>query len=286
MRHVLETGCLSLGILCLLYYLCIVLYAGITTSFAWIWLVGGGVFLFLAFGIHQAALHPHSVFRFVNGALGLVLLLAVGIVLGIGSRVFFTMRTDGFYTLASSDRQDSDSLAAPDSASRHLSRPVLADAEPELDYVIVLGAQVRGTSPSRALRRRLERAAAYAAENPDVILILSGGQGADEDISEAECMYGYLVDAGVSEERLIKEDQSTNTKENLEYSAQIIAEREGSLETGVGIVTNNFHIYRALLYARESGYPAACGLPASSDIWMMPHNALREICALLVWRVF
>ncbi|MCD7957040.1 MAG: YdcF family protein [Lachnospiraceae bacterium] len=305
MRHCLEMGCLSIGILCLLYYIGIVIYSGITTSFAWIWPTGGTALILLRIALWYQKLHPSLWLRVLTGAAFALILAALLMILLIGGRIIGAMR------------------AVP---------------QQDLDYVIVLGAQVRGTNPSRALLKRLERAAEYAEENPDTILILSGGQGPDEGISEAECMYRYLTGAGVSEDRLIREDASTSTQENLLFSAEIIhslagdmdgedirglggdtdeedlrgldggtdeedirglggdtdkeeAERNGMPNTGssvtasVGVLSNDFHIYRALLLAQKAGYTNVSGIPADSVPGMQPHNILREICALLVMMV-
>lgn len=279
MRHALEIGCLGLGILCLFYYAGIVSYAGISTSFAWIWVLGGAILLSLCGGEHYLEKHPGSFLRFAAGAVSALLLLALVVVLVIGSRVFSAMRTDGSYSFAA---------AGSDEGKQNPLPPLVYSAsEEELEYLVVLGAQVRGTVPSRALKNRLERADAYAREHPDTLLILSGGQGADEDISEAECMYRYLTEAGIAENRLILEEESTSTQENLKYSAAVIrrlseSDAEEEVSSSVGVITNNFHIYRALWYAREQGYTDVCGLSATSDIGMLPHNALREICAILV----
>ncbi|MCD8337290.1 MAG: YdcF family protein [Lachnospiraceae bacterium] len=282
MRHALEIGCLSLGILCLFYYVGIVIYAGLSTSFAWIWIMGGAALIASGGGLRYLERHPQSLLRFMTGILFALLFAALVIVLAIGSRVWSAMRTEGFYTVKGA--------AADEEKQKTLPQLIWSDTEEDLEYLIVLGAQVRGTRPSRALRKRLERAAAYAEAHPDTILILSGGQGADEDISEAECMYRYLVDAGIAEDRLIKEEESTSTQENLEYSAAVIRDlgedtAEAGVSASIGVVTNNFHIYRALLYAREQGFSDVGGLSASSDTGMLPHNALREICAILVYRL-
>ena len=124
----------------------------------------------------------------------------------------------------------------------------------DLDWVIVLGAQVKGRTPSRALKKRLDAAAKYAAENPGTRLILSGGQGSGEEITEAQAMYEYLQKNGIAPERMLKEERSTTTKENLEYSRSFV-------EPGakVGILSNNFHIYRALALAKRCGYEAVYG---------------------------
>ena len=93
---------------------------------------------------------------------------------------------------------------------------------PDLDYIIVLGAHVAGTRLSKALLERTRRALRYLEENPETRAVLSGGQGQGEQISEAEAMYRYLTEHGIDGSRLILEDRSTNTKENLDFSLEKI----------------------------------------------------------------
>lgn len=144
-------------------------------------------------------------------------------------------------------------------------------ARPGADYCIVLGAQWKTSGPSDVLRRRLDRAAEYLKENPATVVVVSGGQGRDEMISEAEGMRQYLVNAGIEEERILMEDKSTNTRENLAFSAGLIDMKNSRTV----IVTNNFHVFRALKIAEKQGYQAE-GLAADSVIWMVPNNLLRE----------
>ena len=92
------------------------------------------------------------------------------------------------------------------------------------DAIIVLGAAVHGKTPSRTLRYRLKKAVDYHEQNPDAIIIVSGGQGAQEDISEAEAMKIYLVENGVASNKIIKEDKSTSTAENFKFSKEILDE--------------------------------------------------------------
>lgn len=117
--------------------------------------------------------------------------------------------------------------------------------------VVILGCSVKGTRPSVMLRRRLEAAAKYLNENPDVFCIVSGGQGNGEDISEAEAMKIWLIENGIQKERILMEDKSTNTKENLKFSKDIL-EKNG-LPLDITIVTDGFHQYRAYLIAKEYG---------------------------------
>lgn len=149
-------------------------------------------------------------------------------------------------------------------------------ARPGADYCIVLGAQWKAHGPSDVLRRRLDRAVEYLKENPNTVVIVSGGQGPDEIIAEAEGMRQYLMDAGVDGERILTEDKSTNTRENLAFSAELI-DRESSRTV---IVTNNFHVFRAVKIAEKQGYRAE-GLAADSVVWMVPNNLLREFLGVL-----
>lgn len=149
----------------------------------------------------------------------------------------------------------------------------------DLDYLIVLGAKVRPDGqPTRALRFRLEAAQAHLAEHPATIAIVSGGRGADEPHSEAATMARWLEAHGTVREQIICEDTSTTTAENLAHSARLVPE----LHTArVGIVTNDFHLYRALLTARKQGFHQAWGIPAASTRHNLPKNLARECFALI-----
>lgn len=116
--------------------------------------------------------------------------------------------------------------------------------------VIVLGCQVRGETPSTMLARRLDAALETLSEYPDAVCVVSGGKGSGEDISEAEAMRRYLVERGISDERIILEDRSVDTRGNIRYSAELLKER--GIDSAV-IVTNEFHQYRADIYARRNG---------------------------------
>ncbi len=146
-----------------------------------------------------------------------------------------------------------------------------------LDEIIVLGAQVRpdGT-PSTVLRYRLDTAAAYLRENPGTRCIVSGGKGSNEPCSEAECMATYLREAGIDESRVVLEDRSRSTVENLRYSRELL----GSASDRVGIVTNDFHVFRACRIAARQGLTGACGVSAPSDAWFLPNNLLREVACV------
>lgn len=153
------------------------------------------------------------------------------------------------------------------------------DSEP-CDYVIVLGAGVNGTEPSLTLQNRIDKAFAYLTDNPDVICVVSGGQGDHEEISEAECMYRELTKMGIPSKRIWQEKQSTSTVENLKFSVALIEEKTGDCPKKIGIISNEFHITRAKLMARHQGLNPV-GIPAETSWMTLKINYyLREIAAL------
>lgn len=149
--------------------------------------------------------------------------------------------------------------------------------------VIVLGCKAYGERPSIMLEERLKAAIQYLNENPESACIVSGGQGADETISEALCMYLYLTNSGIAPERIYMEDQSTTTRENLAFSYEII--KEHGLNERIAIATNNFHEYRAGRIADGIGleYGAVSG---DTALWLLPTYYARELLAILYEWVF
>lgn len=146
-----------------------------------------------------------------------------------------------------------------------------------MDYLIVLGAQVRENGPSAVLQYRLDAALSYMQENPETICIVSGGQGVNEPFSEAKGMSDYLISHGILSERIILEDTSRNTVENIRNSKALIRNFDGS----VGIVTNNFHVFRAVGIAKAQGLGDVYGISAYSHPLYLPNNVLRECCGIL-----
>lgn len=149
--------------------------------------------------------------------------------------------------------------------------------EANLDYIIVLGAQVREDGVSKVLKYRLDTAREYLDENPDTICIVSGGQGSNEPYPEAEVMADYLILHGIERNRILAEDQSRNTVENIRNSRKLM--KEGY--DGVGIVTNNFHVYRSVQIAKEQGLEGVCGIAADCNVWYLLNNVLRECGSIL-----
>lgn len=139
--------------------------------------------------------------------------------------------------------------------------PIIANAHTDSDagrkYIVVLGAEVKGTQPTPSLYYRLCGAYELLYLNPDSTAIVSGGKGEGEDISEAQCMRDWLVEAGISPDRIIMEDKATSTMENLDYSFDIIRSLGGEPDGNVTIVSSSYHLFRAKSMARRLGVGAA-----------------------------
>lgn len=145
-----------------------------------------------------------------------------------------------------------------------------------LDCLVVLGAGLRpdGT-PTETLRYRLDAAFDYLEENPETTCVVSGGQGFGESRTEADAMADYLVGRGLDAGRVTKEELSTTTAENIRNSAGLLAPG-----ASVAVVTNDFHLYRALRIAHENGLPEAYGLAARTNPLYLPQATLRECFAV------
>lgn len=149
--------------------------------------------------------------------------------------------------------------------------------------LIVLGCKVRDGEPSGMLRRRLDAAYDFLSENGEAVAVLSGGQGSDEIISEAQCMKNYLVKKGISPERLYMEDRSSSTEENLKFSSELI-ERE-RLGGEITIVTDGYHQLRAELLAGKLGIEPF-NISAPTESWLLPTYWVREWFGLAYYGIF
>ena len=153
------------------------------------------------------------------------------------------------------------------------------EAPPGVDYLIVLGAQVTSSGPSAVLRLRLNTAVDYLEANPDTMVIVTGCQGPNEPFAEAYGMRDYLVSMGIDPARIIVEDQARDTAQNIAYSWTFIP--DGS---SVAIVSNNFHIYRALAIAKKQGIEAY-GLAAPMNPFFFLNNVTREVIAIICYKL-
>lgn len=231
------------GLLCLIYFIWLMLLLGASTTFNYFWLLMALVFAGLGL-----------VLVFAKGALGRLprwLLFLIEGIVAVGCFIFILVE-----------------VIIISRGSRTAG---------EADYVIILGAKVNGTNPSLSLKARLDTAVVYLNQYPDAQVIVSGGQGADEGISEAECMYNYLVAAGIAKERIVQENRSTSTMENLDFSAKLFDIRKNS----VVIITNDFHVFRSVQIAKKMGYVQVSGQAAPSLWYLVPTNYAREFLAVV-----
>lgn len=155
------------------------------------------------------------------------------------------------------------------------------DPEETVDYVVVLGAKVRSDGPSVSLWDRIYAAADYLEAHPETTAIVSGGQGTDEPMTEAQCMFEELVKLGVDPDRIWLEDRATSTWENLHFTLDLIEERTGVRLQKLGVLSSEYHLFRASLFTKACGVEFV-GVPArTSRIPQMVNHFLREVAG--VW---
>lgn len=237
-----------LGLLCLIYFGGIIRYTGWSSKFPAVWAVLGGVLLTTGILFLTDTL-PGEV-RICCQGLGLLLLVSVLVVEGVICSVMFL--------------------------------PVQAD----LDYLVVLGAQVKGTRPSLSLQYRIDTACGYLKENPGTRAVLSGGKGPDEKISEARCMYEEMLRQGIEGEQMILEDRSVSTSQNIAFTRNLLkekTEREEGISRclKVGIVTNGFHLFRSMAIARKKTDWQVWGIGAKSNAFLLPNYLFREFFCVI-----
>lgn len=154
------------------------------------------------------------------------------------------------------------------------------DADPKAPYVIVLGAGVNGTEPSLSLLNRLETTLSYLETYPDATCVVSGGQGAGEKITEADCMYNWLTAKGISPERILREEKASSTEENYKYSFDLIRSRGYDPADGVAVVSSEYHLYRAKLLAQKQGVDVKTVSARTSYPLLMTNYFIREAFAV------
>lgn len=236
----MESGFFALALLSILYYVCIAYYTKrFNSTFSRFWIVSGIFYVILGFWV-----------KFSSDFVQQCILLCIGIVW----LTFFVVELLVLCAMVSVPQE-------------------------KADYIIILGAQIRGKTITGSLRRRLDKGIQYLQKNPDTKCIVSGGKGKYEEISEAEAMAEYMIEHEIAPVRIRKEAKSTTTCENLLFSRMFIKNIE---KDKIGIVSNNFHIYRALHMAKHIGYKNVFALPASSDIVLFPNYMVREFFAFFI----
>ena len=155
------------------------------------------------------------------------------------------------------------------------------DPRQHCDYMVVLGAGVHGDQPSLSLRNRIDAAYDYLRDHLDVTAVLSGGQGEGENLTEAQCMFDHLTAMGIEESRLILEEKATSTWENLNFSLDLIEEISGQRPAKLGVLSSEYHLFRASLFADACGVEFL-GIPArTTKISLRINYFMREVAG--VW---
>lgn len=153
------------------------------------------------------------------------------------------------------------------------------------DVAIVLGAGIHGDRVSAALKQRLDTFLEYYEKNPDAFVVVTGGQGYGETVTEAYAMEKYLVERGVPKHKIIKEESATSTNENMKFSAEILQKKFGKEFTSV-IITNGFHIYRSMRYAEQNGIIKPKHVSAGLEWYNVIPCYLRESLAVIKLWIF
>lgn len=238
------------GIASLFYFMICFAYAGLSTSFTMVWGVLGVGCLIVSAVHHRLLL---AGFVWPNWIRAIIIAVFV-----IGAVIFIWAEAVLVYY---------SNQSAPDN----------------VEYLVVLGARVNGTRITGSLQRRLDAAVDYLKEesNQSTKVIVAGGQGKGEDISEAQAMQDYLTRKGIDKSRIRMEDKSTNTYENIQFSRAIIQDDQAR----IAVVTNGFHIYRATSMARMQGMTNVYGLSASSDPVMAFSYYIREGLAVIAYKL-
>lgn len=152
--------------------------------------------------------------------------------------------------------------------------------------IIIPGAGLRGEEASSLLEFRLRAALSFWRQNPEALLVVSGGQGAQESISEGIAMQRWLLAHGVSQNNILLEGKSTSTEENFLFSRQVLLEAGIDIDQPTVIITNSFHAYRSQQYARRAGFTQISFYPAKIDVFSALPTYLREVLAIIDLWVF
>ena len=147
------------------------------------------------------------------------------------------------------------------------------------DVIIVLGAGIRDGEVGGTLARRLDAAVSYHKQNPNALIIVSGGVGHREVISEAEAMRRYLIYHGVDPSVILLEDRAYSTYSNMRYSRIIIDEHFDDVPNVV-VITSGFHMYRSVRFARQVGLDITI-YSARTPVMSTPFAYVREVASVI-----
>ena len=154
------------------------------------------------------------------------------------------------------------------------------EPEDSCEYMVVLGASVREAGPSNSLWDRIYGARDYLEAHPNVIAIVSGGQGPDEPMTEARAMYDELVKLGIDPNRIWMEDKATSTWENLQFSLKLIEEKTGGRPTKIGLLSSEYHMLRASLFADACGVDAVMIPARTTRLSQKINHFMREVAGI------
>lgn len=143
------------------------------------------------------------------------------------------------------------------------------------DAVIVLGSSIKGEELSVGLKERLNRAVLYYQKNPTAVIVVSGGQGPRETVTESLAMEQYLISRGIPREQIVREEKADNTYENFAYAKQLLDERFDR-PYSVAFITSEYHVFRAESIAKAVGFDEASGCGSRTKWYALIPSCLRE----------
>lgn len=250
---------MGFGTLSILYFILYAVMVDLNNAFVYIWLLAGIVLLVggaLLFRLYKrGGAVPRKIWIPVVSVCG-VLILFFAIMIGMIAREAWQKPTQG------------------------------------ADYLVVLGARVRGDRISSLLRYRLDAALDYLSDNPDTRVIVAGGQGPGENLTEAEAMQKYLVENGIAAERILLDDTSVNTDQNIKNSIALMQVEQEVTGGHIVIVSNGFHLFRATRILekqlQEEGLSEGTtveGLGAPTKWYLIPNFYVREVLAVVKYKI-
>ena len=244
---------LMIAMVFLVYGTIVVMYLGTSNWFNFIWFIGAGVLIVLSF-LFSRDLGMPLVLRILLGLMILVCVANFGIF------------------------------------AYHMIGAMSSQTDYDAKWVIVLGAKVNGTEPSKEFRERISKAAEYVrlADADDGLnrqdwpkVIATGGQGEDEGAPEGEVCAKVIKTFGISSDRVLVDNQSTTTLENFGYAKALIETSGGSCNDKVAVVTSGFHLYRAVQLARKEGFDNITCCGSTGLVSLLPHYIAREYAAYI-----